>query len=437
MKKNDQKLHKLEENNRLLREELQLMREVHEGISIDMEPRELIRKIVSTIYSHINVDIFNIGVINGNDKMVINDLMEGQVEFSEASSNFYQPIMGVELDYHTSPLWVCAAAREKKVIYYPQIIKADFPEPMWPVLDKIGLRACYIAPITIGEKVLGALLLGMVNKPLILDDMDLELIESRLGLIARVIENSRLYEQLRAQKEKIDTLMLNILPAKICRELEQKGQVQPVLHKSASVLFTDFVGFTQISETMAPEDLIRELDLCFSHFDSVAKRYKLEKIKTIGDSYMCAAGIPEQNPAHFMDVALAALEIRDFMARMKGIREELGFDYWDLRIGIHTGSLIAGVIGENKFSYDIWGDTVNLASRMESSGIIGEINISQELNSFLSPYFISEFRGKVPAKNKGEVEMFLLKRLKEEYSLNREGKVPNEKFWNAYQAVSG
>lgn len=436
MKKNNAKLYELEKNNRLLREELQLIREVHEGISIDIEPRELIRKIVSTIYSHINVDIFNIGIINANDKMVINDLVEDQIQFSEAVSNFYQPILGVELDYHKFPIWMCVAARENKVIYYPQIIKTDFPEPMWPVLDKIGLRACYVAPIVIGDKVLGSLLLGMINKPLILEDMDLELIESRLGLIARVVENSRLYEQLRAQKEKIDTLMLNILPASICRELEQKGQVQPVLHKSASVLFTDFVGFTQISETMAPEDLIRELDLCFSHFDSVAKRYKLEKIKTIGDSYMCAAGIPEQNPAHYMDVALAALEIRNFMTRMKGIRKELGFDYWDLRIGIHTGSLIAGVIGENKFSYDIWGDTVNLASRMESSGIIGEINISRELNSVLTPYFISEFRGKVPAKNKGEVEMFLLKRLKDEYSINQEGKVPNEKFWDAYQKIT-
>lgn len=181
------------------------------------------------------------------------------------------------------------------------------------------------------------------------------------------------------EREKSDKLLRNTLPDTIADELKNNGHVAPQLYTDATVLFTDFVGFTQIAEKMSPEELIRELDNCFSYFDQVAKRYKLEKLKTIGDSYMCAGGIPAANKTHALDCVLAALEIRAFMQQMKEIKAAQGLPYWELRIGIHSGPLVAGVIGESKFAYDVWGDTVNTASRMEAAGTAAEINIKDRL----------------------------------------------------------
>lgn len=140
-------------------------------------------------------------------------------------------------------------------------------------------------------------------------------------------------------------------------------------------MFTDFVGFTRISEQLSPEEVVDELDKCFSYFDQVTEKYGLEKLKTIGDSFMCAGGLPTPNDTHAIDCCLAALEIQAFMNQMKEIKHQQGFDYWELRLGMNTGPLVAGVVGHKKFAYDVWGDTVNTASRLESSGVPGKINI--------------------------------------------------------------
>ena len=143
-------------------------------------------------------------------------------------------------------------------------------------------------------------------------------------------------------------------------------------------MFTDFKGFTSIAEIIKPEDLIKELDSYFTQFDKIMNKNNLEKLKTIGDSYMCAGGIPEKNKSHPFQVVLAALEIQSFMNTMNEIKQKQNLSFWELRIGIHTSPLVAGVIGEKKFAYDVWGDTVNIASRMESSGTAGQINISED-----------------------------------------------------------
>jgi class 3 adenylate cyclase len=156
----------------------------------------------------------------------------------------------------------------------------------------------------------------------------------------------------------------------------------------------------------------------------------LEKLKTIGDSYMCAGGLPKITKTHPIDAILAALEIKAFMDQMKSIKESLGVPFWELRIGIHTGSLVAGVVGEKKFAYDVWGDTVNTASRMESSGSPGQINISKTTYDLIKDFFDCEVRGKIPAKNKGEIEMYFVKGIKREL---QNLKVPNDIFWEKYK----
>ncbi len=195
-------------------------------------------------------------------------------------------------------------------------------------------------------------------------------------------------------------------------------------YEMATVLFSDIQGFTKIAEQMNPERLIDELDTFFFHFDSVVEKYNIEKIKTIGDAYMAAGGIPKKNSTNPIEVVLAALEMQQYMMHLK----KLNIDIWDLRIGIHSGPVIAGTIGQKKRSYDIWGDTVNTASRMESSGSPGKVNISGMTFNLIKDYFICEYRGKIPVKYKGNIDMYFVKGLRPELSINLAG-IPNRKFF--------
>ena len=216
------------------------------------------------------------------------------------------------------------------------------------------------------------------------------------------------YEIIKVEREKSENLLLNILPEETAAELKEKGYAQPRHYEKVTVLFTDFVGFTQVSEKMTAEEIIRELDYCFMEFDKIIDRHNLEKIKTIGDSYMCAGGIPVANDTNPFDVVYAALEIRNFMDKTRKAREAEGEAYWQLRIGVNTGPVVAGVVGKNKFAYDIWGDTVNTASRMESSGEAGRVNISGATYEIVKDKFDCIHRGKVKAKNKGEIDMYFV-----------------------------
>lgn len=250
-----------------------------------------------------------------------------------------------------------------------------------------------------------------------------------------VLEMER--KNLALERKKSDDLLLNILPAEVAHELKEQGHTRPILFHSATVFFTDFVGFTKIAEHLPPEELVGELDKCFSYFDGVCARYKLEKLKTIGDAYMAAGGVPKPNHTHAIDCCLAALEIQGFMRQMKDIKEKMGFPYWELRLGINSGNLVAGVVGEKKFAYDVWGDTVNTASRMESSGVPGMINISEATYQQVRFLFVCEARGKIKAKNKGEIHMYFLHRIRPKYAADAEGRVPNEDFLALYDRIAG
>ena len=221
-------------------------------------------------------------------------------------------------------------------------------------------------------------------------------------------------EELIAEKQKREALLANTLPKNAADEIMVKAKAAKIKYNFVTVLFSDIQGFTKIAEETNPEVLIDELDKFFFYFDSIVEKYGIEKIKTIGDAYMCAGGIPEKNRTNPVEVILAALEMKAYMTRLKQTTELEGMKFWDIRIGIHTGTVIAGVIGQKKLSYDIWGDTVNTASRMESSGEAGKINISGTTYEFIRDFFDCEYRGKIPVKYKGELEMYFVKGIKPE-----------------------
>ncbi len=242
-------------------------------------------------------------------------------------------------------------------------------------------------------------------------------------------------DRLTEEHAQSEELLLNILPREVAAELKRDGSSRPRHYASATVCFTDFEGFTKIAESLAPTELVEELDRCFSYFDSLMERHKLEKLKTIGDSYMFAGGIPKTNHTHAVDCVMAALEIQAFMNQMKEIKGSQGLPYWQLRLGIHSGDLVAGVIGEKKFAYDVWSDTVNSASRCESSGVTGKINISGAAYELVKDFFECEYRGAVPAKNKGTIEMYFVHGLLPELQRPGQPGVPNSEFEARYTAL--
>jgi len=210
------------------------------------------------------------------------------------------------------------------------------------------------------------------------------------------------------EKQRSESLLLNILPEETAEELKSTGTAKAKHFDEVTVLFTDFKEFTKLSEKLSPEKLVQEINECFSGFDRIMKKYGIEKIKTIGDAYMAAGGLPTPNKTHATDVVKAAIEIRSFMRFYRQKKQSEGEPYFEIRIGVHTGPLVAGVVGLNKFQYDIWGDTVNTASRMESSGEPGNINISGTTYELIRDSFTCTHRGKIDAKNKGQIDMYFV-----------------------------
>ena len=213
------------------------------------------------------------------------------------------------------------------------------------------------------------------------------------------------------EKQRSEELLLNILPAETAEELKTKGSAESKLINSVTVLFTDFKGFTQLSEKLTAKELVGEINECFSAFDHIMQRHGIEKIKTIGDSYMAAGGLPAPNETHATDVINAAFEIQKFMEDHKAKKIASGQLFFEIRIGINTGSVVAGIVGIKKFSYDIWGDTVNTASRMESSGEVGKVNISGSTYELIKDKFQCVHRGKIAAKGKGDIDMYFVEKV--------------------------
>ncbi len=210
------------------------------------------------------------------------------------------------------------------------------------------------------------------------------------------------------QKDEIETLLLNILPAEVAKELQATGKSSPRYYEKVSVLFSDFKNFSKLADKMSPQQVIEELNTYFTAFDVIIEKYHLEKIKTIGDAYMCAGGIPIQDDAHTLNIIRASLEIQEYIEKMNIERRLKGEPEWYLRIGIHTGPLVAGVVGNKKYAYDIWGSTVNIANRMESNGEPGQVNISASTYELIRDHYSCTYRGKISAKNIGEIDMYFV-----------------------------
>lgn len=257
-------------------------------------------------------------------------------------------------------------------------------------------------------------------------------LELRIKLEAKRVAE----ESLLAEKERSDQLIHNILPAAIAKELTETGSVQPRFHQSVTIGFTDFVGFTKRAEKLAPRALVDELNVFFTKMDEIAARQDIEKIKTIGDSYMCAAGLGGTEKDHPVRACLAALEMQDFCKRQNTQREKIDQLPWDMRIGIHTGPAMSGIVGKHKFSYDIWGDSVNIAARMETSCEPGGVNISENTYQMVKNYFECVPRGSVEMKSKGAVPMYFVSGLKPEYAADGSGWRPSEKLQIAISGVT-
>ena len=231
------------------------------------------------------------------------------------------------------------------------------------------------------------------------------------GLYGRVRYIRKSKAVLQTEKDRSENLLLNILPADIAEELKQKGRADARDFEKVSILFTDFKGFTAASEKLSAQELVAEINICFEAFDGIMGKYGVEKIKTIGDAYMAAGGLPVPNDDSVKNTVLAALEMQAFISKRKVELDALGQPAFEMRVGVHTGPVVAGIVGVKKFQYDIWGDTVNTASRMESSGEVGKVNISQSTYELLKDdsQFTFESRGKIEAKGKGEMEMYFVK----------------------------
>ncbi len=212
--------------------------------------------------------------------------------------------------------------------------------------------------------------------------------------------------EIEEERRKSDVLLRNILPDEVAEELKTRGYATPHYYESATVLFTDFVNFTQLSTQLSPKELIDELDTCFLAFDEICERHGLEKIKTIGDAYMCAGGLPLANETHPQDAVRAALEMCTWLDEHNQKNPDAAFRY--MRVGVHTGPVVAGVIGKNKFAYDIWGDAVNLASRLEALGEPNRVNISKETAQAITGQFKVTYRGEKEVHNKGLVGMYFV-----------------------------
>ncbi|MEJ6391953.1 adenylate/guanylate cyclase domain-containing protein [Gymnodinialimonas sp. 2305UL16-5] len=249
------------------------------------------------------------------------------------------------------------------------------------------------------------------------------------GQIAVSIDNARLYAQLEQkvsertaqlaqEKQKTDDLLLNILPAETAKELKSKGHADARYYERVTVLFTDFEGFTKLSSELSPDDLVREIDACFKTFDLICEKHRIEKIKTIGDAFMAVGGLPVPNSTHAENVLNAALEIRDVMVARNAAGEGYGMG---LRIGVHTGPVVAGIVGLKKFQYDLWGDTVNTAARIETAGEVGRINVSQTTYDLVRDRFAFTFRGELAAKGKGKMPMYFADHLRDRMPVGREG----------------
>lgn len=249
---------------------------------------------------------------------------------------------------------------------------------------------------------------------------------SELEKQSQILEEER--KNLKKDKKKLDGLFTKIFPIEIAQQFKNKGKVDARQYRMVSILFTDFVGFSKLSVGLTPEEILKELNIFFTKFDRIVEKQHFKKIKTIGDAYMCVGGLPLRNKSNPIDACLVALRMQNFSKQYNKIRASRNLPLWQIRLGIHTGRVIAGMVGVSKLAYDIWGDAVNTASRMETACEPGKINISSETYKHVKEFFDCEYRGKIEVKNKGFIDMYYVHGLKPIYRKDNDPIVPNKLF---------
>ena len=217
-------------------------------------------------------------------------------------------------------------------------------------------------------------------------------------------------QEIAQEKDKSENLLLNILPNAVAEELKNHGKTSSFRFDEATVMFTDFKGFTTFAGQNDPEDVVAMLDYYFRGFDEIISHFPIEKIKTIGDAYLCVSGAPEPNADHAKHIVQAALIFQEFVRKSAHKTFGKGSELLEMRIGIHSGPLVAGVVGSKKFAYDVWGDTVNVAARMEQASESGQINVSETVVQACGDDFHFYYRGELEAKNKGKLKMYFVEK---------------------------
>ena len=340
-------------------------------------------------FSHNQLSIrYSASYYNAADKITFSTYLEGQDEnWSSWSSQPFKDFMNLrEGDYTFKVKSRNVYGAEGSVASYSFSIKPPWYRSTW---------AYIIYAILGGLGIWGIAVL-----------YSLRLRRQKIALEGIVRDRTR---EIAEEKQKSDNLLLNILPEETATELKNQGYATTRSYEEVSVLFTDFVSFSAISEKMSPEDLVAEINECFIAFDDIIENEGVEKIKTIGDAYMCASGLNHDTALPEVRIVRVGIAIREFMKARNEDRKEKGLPYFRIRIGIHTGPVVAGVVGKKKFAYDIWGDTVNTAARMESNSQPGELNISASTYEIVKDAFECEYRGKIEAKNKGKLDMYFVR----------------------------
>jgi predicted ATPase/class 3 adenylate cyclase/tRNA A-37 threonylcarbamoyl transferase component Bud32 len=386
-----------------------------QAISREIRLRDLLSTLMKIIIENAGAQRMVLLLMRGNSLIVQAECLTG--------TDRVQMIDEVPIDQYSGmakPVVNYVVRTHEPVILDDAASSGDFANDLYIREQKPKSVLC--APLIQQGKLTGIIYLenNLTHAAFTKERIDLVILLS--GQMAISIENALLYEnleekvkertrELKEEKDKSENLLLNILPAETAEELKRTGTSKAKEFGQATVLFTDFKNFTRMSEHLNAQELVSEINYCYSAFDNIVSKYGIEKIKTIGDSYMCAGGLPVENKTNPEDALMAALEIRDFMLQEKQKREADGKNFFEIRIGLHTGPVVAGIVGTRKFAYDIWGDTVNIASRMESSGEPGKVNISGSTYELIKEKFICNYRGKMEAKNKGMIDMYFVEHL--------------------------
>ncbi len=391
-----------------------------QSITASLDTKEIILSVNQHISHIMNVDILSFGLIEEEIKII-------KYKFLVKSGKYVPSLVQENLEEENFSK-LCFITKKELVI---NNLDAEFPEFQRVLINTWdeNMQSLVYFPLKVENRLIGILTVQS-KEAFAFNESQLNVLRTLASYVGIAIDNADAYKQLtkknkqlnetlekinhlnenlELEREKSEKLLLNILPVSIAERLKAGEGVIADYFPDATVFFADLAGFTKMSAKIeSPQKLVVILNEIFTEFDKLAVKHNLEKIKTIGDCYMLAGGIPVADENHTERVALASLEM---LLVFKEIQKNWEMEV-DIRIGIHTGSVVAGVIGTKKFVYDLWGDTVNTASRMESSGSKGRVNCSEQVYEKIKDKFIFEDRGEIEAKGKGKLKMFFINSLK-------------------------